>query len=160
MRNNLVWEIVFIRLQVCSASYGVSFWQLCWCFFLQSIVLLSFCNFSSPFSQILLEEAQIFAFNYVRFCLQVANSVQGVNFVWFGLLNHCSQRSCEICSIFLHRHGVCESQGRCCWGLEVEHGATPPSQCPNHCHKTQVVPWPKPIAVLLKYADLFATICT
>jgi hypothetical protein len=33
VRNNLVWEIIIIRLQVCSASYGVSFWQLCWCFF-------------------------------------------------------------------------------------------------------------------------------
>ncbi len=36
VRNELVWEIIIIRLQVCSASYGVSFWQLCWCFFLQS----------------------------------------------------------------------------------------------------------------------------
>jgi hypothetical protein len=119
VRNNLVWEIVFIRLQVCSASYGVSFWQLCWCFFLQSIALLSFSKFSSPFSQVLLEEAQIFAFNYVHFCLQVENSVQGVNFVWFGLLKHCSQRSCEICSIFGIDMGCVRVRGGAVGGLRL-----------------------------------------
>jgi hypothetical protein len=89
-------------------------------FFCSQIALLSFCNFSSPFSQILLEEAQIFAFNLSAFlfagCKIGARCELCLVWVYWSIVH---RDHVKICSIFGIDMGCVRVRGGAVGGLRL-----------------------------------------